>query len=143
MTAVIDIVNNLIFKAKENNEISDVKFQKGYKNDFSQSPVNGYIAIVKIEKIIQSVSFVGGYLDSQNKGDIYTVDLVLDVYSDNDIAGEELSSTVLKIHQAVIQADDKGIIDSFAISPIEFDSNIKAIYRKISYNLQLCLHKEE
>ena len=51
MTAVIEIVNNLIKKAKENEAVNNVRFLKEFRQDMAESPVDGYIAVVKIENI--------------------------------------------------------------------------------------------
>lgn len=143
MTEVINIVNSLIYKARENENIKNVKFVKAYRENFAQNPVEGYIAVVKIEKISKTNSFAGGFADSKIKGEMFSVCFALSVYSDNDITGEELSSTALKIQQAVADADESSIIESSWISPIEFDSDIKAIYREINFTLAFCLCGDE
>ena len=143
MTAIIDIVNSLICKAKENECISNVKFVKAFRENLAEHPIDGYIAVVKVEKITKTEDFVGGYAKNNIKGEMFNASFALDVYSGNDITGEDLSATTLKIQQAVCLADESNIIDDSWILPIEFDSNLNAIYREIKFNLSFCLCGEE
>ena len=139
MTAVIEIVNNLIKKAKENEAVSNVRFLKEFRQDMAERPVDGYIAVVKIENIDMSQSFAGGLYDKYIKGEMYSVKVTLTVYSGNDISGEELSAVTLKVYQALTDADTDNIIADSFVSPIDFDESIKAIYRKINFDLAFCL----
>ena len=115
MTAVIEIVNNLIKKAKENEAVSNVRFLKEFRQDMAERPVDGYIAVVKIENIDMSQSFAGGLYDKYIKGEMYSV------------------------NQALTDADTDNIIADSFVSPIDFDESIKAIYRKINFDLAFCL----
>lgn len=143
MTRIIDICNNLIYKAKENEDIQNIKFFKAYREDFAQTPIEGFMGFIKIEKVGFSQTFVGGFADSSSKGQMVDVTLAIALYSDNSISGEALSVASTQVHQAMIKADDKGIIKNSSISPVEFDTNIKSIYREIRFNLAFCLCGEE
>ena len=130
-------INNL--KAKKNTEIDCVTFVKAFKNNMAQSPVEGFVAVVKTESINMSGSFAGGYADSNIKGEMYTAKVVLDIFSGSEISGESLSDITLKIMNAIEKADESSMISNMEVSPIEFDENLKGIFRKLIFQLDFCL----
>lgn len=143
MTQIIDICNGLICKAKENEAIQNVKFLKAFREDFAQTPIDGYIGIVKIEKVSFSNQFAGSFAKNNTKGQVVDVTMAIDLYSDNSITGEELSVATVQVQQAMYDADETDIIQSSSISAVRFDTDLKSIYREIILNLSFCLCGDE
>jgi len=139
MTRIIDICNDLIFKAKEDERIKEIKFIKAYKENFAQMPIEGITAVVNIDKIVFGETFAGEYAESYKKGQLVEVALKIDLYSDRSFSGEELSIFAVKVQQAIYGADENDVIESSSISAIRFDSDLKSIYREIIFNLSVCM----
>ena len=143
MTAIFDLVTTLIKRAKENEQIKDVRFVKAYKSEIAENPVGDYLVAVNLENVMQTQSFVGGYFNDGVKGQMYSAKLVLRVYADRKKSGEDLGRLSLKIQEALTKADSNNIISGLSIGPISFDGNFESIYREISVNLEFCLCGEE
>lgn len=143
MTKITEIVNSLIKKAKKDPDIQGVTFVKAYNNRLAACPVEGFVAVVKIENINLEESFAGGYAESNIKGEMYNVKLELDVFSDSDITGESLSDMTLRVMRAIQNADESSIISDVYVTPIEFDEKLNGIFRKIVIQLDFCLCGDE
>lgn len=142
MTAIIEKINSLVKTAKKDKRLENVVFVKGYRSKLAKAPVEGFVAVVKIENINRLQSFAGGFFDGQRKGEMYAVKLAVDVYSGSDISGEDLSFVTLEVFEAIKSALEVGVIDSCCISPIAFDKTANAVYREIAIELSFCLSGE-
>ena len=143
MTKIIDICNSLIKKAKENETLQNIKFIKSYREDFAQTPIKGYMAIVNIDRVDLKDAFAGEYVSNNSKGRLAEVLLKFDLYADNNYTGENLSIKSVQLQQGLYEADENDIIQSSSISAIRYDSDLKSIFREISFNLSFCLCGEE
>ena len=132
MTRINSIINNLITKVKEQDNLNNVCFLKAYNKDMAQKPIKGYIVVVDFKQLVQSQSFVGGYFSNDLKGEIYSAKVVLRVYTGRESSGKDLGDIALKISAALKEADKDSLITDIFIGPITYDSQFEAIFREIT-----------
>lgn len=139
MTTVNNIVNELIKSAKNLYQGDYVRFIKGYSDKTAEKPVNSLVAAVDVREVSRSQDFIGGYFSPALKGEFYNVKLSLRVYAGRKGSGENLGKVTMDLLEALNNADEDSIIESSAVSPIEYDSQLMSIYREINLNLGFCL----
>lgn len=139
MEIIYNIISRMVTKIKENEELKDIRFLKAFDNNYGQNPFDDYIVTVDLKKLTQGQTFVGGYFDSNSKGQLYSGKIVFRVYSDREKSGENLGNITMKIYNQLLSSDDNGIISNSNISPITYDSDFEAIYREIAIEVEFCL----
>lgn len=139
MNRIIEVINSLIIKAKNQNDLGNVKFLKEFTSCVTSELTGGFVAAVKIEDVNMKDDFAGGYVENQVKGISFEVNFAVEVFSSRDIHGESLSDIALKIMNSIIKADNNKLIYNAVACPIEFNERLNAISRKIKFQMNFCL----
>lgn len=139
MNSINDIAESLINSIKDNPEFANVKFLKAYGvSDYD--PGHGSIsAVVNIEDIERGKSYLSRLYDAQTYGDVFSSKLTIRVYATENISGESLTETSVKLRQAIINADGGGFIYKNKISPINYENDTGAVYREINFLIEYVL----
>ena len=115
-------VDRIIAGLKVNEALKNVRFIREYGSDEAPSPVNGMTAVVSVRDMSTEKSYIGGYLSPSIKGESYNAGVEIRVY-------------------APATENGSGLSHSEAAS-IEFDPDMNAIYRTVSFNMEFCLCEE-
>ena len=99
--------------------------------------------MVGINQITRENGFFGGRLSSSVSGERYSVRAEIRVYAPASENGTGLSGVVSELIASLESADSEHIITGASASPIEFDPNINAVFRKIEFGASFCLCREE
>lgn len=139
MNSIIDIAESLINGIKDDPGFSDIKFLKAYGvSDYE--PCRGSVsAVVNIEDTERGKGYLSRLYDAQTYGDVYSAKLTIRVYAPDNISGESLTETALKIRRAVVNADSGGFIYKNKISPIKYENDTGAVYREVSFLIEYVL----
>lgn len=142
MEQVMDLLENIIVRAKSFDSISNVRFVREYGNHMAETPINSFLAVVSVTGSSLDKRFIGGFVSSNLKGEQFGADVEICVYSPLSENGSGLSEITSEIMQALKKADVEKIIENISISPINFDSNLNSISRTISFRMEFCLCEE-
>ena len=143
MSEIYRVIETLIKDAKRNINQDNLTFVKAYNNNIANAYSDKLIAVVNVGELNKSQDFIGGYFDETIKGDMYSLNLYIRVYSDKSNNGEDLGKATINIYEALKDADESHIIEKSSVGPINYDENVGAIYREISCRLDFCLCGEK
>ncbi|MGN1468292.1 MAG: hypothetical protein ACI4W1_08290 [Ruminococcus sp.] len=142
LNEIEEIVDRLIVKAKGDSELSKVRFVKAYKEKEAETPVSGYLAVVSIESMTQTKSFLGNAVNQGLKGEKYTADVKVKIYAPNYEDGQDLTGIAGIFCNSIKNADDKNVIEEVCFEPIGFDENMNAMYRPCNVKIGFYLCEE-
>lgn len=135
-------VDRIIAGLKVNEALKNVRFIREYGSDEAPSPVNGMIAVVSVRDMSAEKSYIGGYLSPSIKGESYNAGVEIRVYAPATENGSGLSEVVSEILLGLKTADAEKTITHSEAASIEFDPDMNAIYRTVSFNMEFCLCEE-
>ena len=131
-------VDRIIAGLKVNEALKNVRFIREYGSDEAPSPVNGMIAVVSVRDMSTEKSYIGGYLSPSIKGESYNAGVEIRVYAPATENGSGLSEVVSEILLGLKTADAEKTITHSEAASIEFDPDMNAIYRTVSFNMEFC-----
>lgn len=135
-------VDRIIAGLKVNEALKNVRFIREYGSDEAPSPVNGMTAVVSVRDMSTEKSYIGGYLSQSIKGESYSAGVEIRVYAPATENGSGLSEVVSEILLGLKTADAEKTITHSEAASIEFDPDMNAIYRTVSFNMEFCLCEE-
>ena len=142
MSEIFRVVDALIKDTKRKLK-EKITFVKAYSDNIANNYSDKLIAVVDMGEIKKLQEFIGGYFDEAVKGDMFSLDLFIRVYSGRNSNGEDLGKATIDIYESLKEADNSKIIESSWVSPIDYDENVGAIYRQINCRLDFCLCGEK
>ncbi|MCQ2514501.1 MAG: hypothetical protein MJ089_05380 [Ruminococcus sp.] len=135
-------LDRIIVGLKRIESLKGVRFVREYGSHYSEIPVSGFLAVVSLKNTSQSKNYIGGYLSSVVKGDNYSADAEIRVYAPASENGNGLSEIVSEIFTGLKKADNEKLIANAKIAPIDFDADINAIFRVVSFHMSFYLCEE-
>lgn len=142
MSEIFRVVDALIKDTKRKLK-ENITFVKAYSDNIANTYSDKLIAVVNMGEIKKLQEFIGGYFDEAVKGDMFSLDLFIRVYSGRNSNGEDLGKATIDIYESLKEADNSKIIESSSVGPINYDENVGAIYRQINCRLDFCLCGEK
>lgn len=142
MSEIFRVVDALIKDTKRKLK-ENITFVKAYSDNIANTYSDKLIAVVNMGEIKKLQEFIGGYFDEAVKGDMFSLDLFIRVYSGRSSSGEDLGKATIDIYESLKEADNSKIIESSSVGPINYDENVGAIYRQINCKLDFCLCGEK
>lgn len=133
MTQIQEKIDSVILGLKRRPGLEGVRFVREYGTANIETPVRGMLAVVSISQITREKGCIGGYLSSTEKGESYTAKAEICLYAPSSENGSGLSGVIGEILAGLEDADAGHIITDAAASPIEFDANINAIMRRVTF----------
>lgn len=135
-------VDRLIVRLKQLEPLCNLRFVRAYGTHKTESPVKGLLGVVSIRETTLSKSYIGGVTEGGVKGDKYSAVISIRVYSPKTESGSGLSETVGELMLGLKEVDDEKIITKTSVSAIEFDRDMNAICRTVSFGVDFCLCEE-
>ncbi|MGN1130407.1 MAG: hypothetical protein ACI4Q8_03565 [Ruminococcus sp.] len=142
MSEIFRVIDTLIKDTKRKLK-ENITFVKAYSDNIANTCSDKLIAVVNMGEIKKLQEFIGGYFDEAVKGDMFSLDLFIRVYSRRNGTGEDLGKATIDIYESLKEADNSKIIESSSVGPINYDENVGAIYRQINCKLDFCLCGEK
>ncbi len=143
MTLIQQKIDNIILRLKQRPELERVRFVREYGTANIETPLRGMLAVVSLSQITREKGCIGGYLSSSVKGGRYSAKAEISLYAPADENGSGLSEVIGEIIAGLEDADSEHIITDATASPIEFDANINAIFRRVTFGIAFYLCGEE
>lgn len=142
MNQIESQVDRIIRAVKKLDGIRGVRFVKEYNRVNLETPVNSWIASVSITDTSVSKSYIGGYLSSSVRGDMYCAGVEIRLFAPVDENGAGLSELACELVEGLKKVDEEKIITEINASSIEFDPDLNAIYRRVNFTIDFCLCEE-
>lgn len=135
-------VDRIVARLKENSALSGIRFVREYSSNQLESPIDGWLAAVCITDVKLSKSYVGGYMSSSLRGEVYSAGVEIRLFAPAEENGSGLSELASEIISTLSEAKNELNISSVTASAIGFDPNSDAVYRTVSCKLEFCASGE-
>lgn len=135
-------VDSLIVRLKHQDALTGIRFVREYANSNMETPVRGLLAVVSIVGTNREKGYIGGYLTSSVRGEVYSAHVEICVYAPQSENGNGLSEAVSELLEGLKKADEEKLITAASASSIEFDPDTNAVFRKVDIQLEFCLCEE-
>ena len=135
-------IDRLIVRLKQLEALENLRFVREYGPHKKESPLKGALAVVSIKEVSLTKSFIGGVSEGGVKGEKYSATVSIRVYAPNMESGNGLSETVGELMLGLRVSDEEKIITDMSASAIEFDAEIGAVYRTVSFGVDFFLCEE-
>ena len=135
-------VDRIVARLKENSALSGIRFVREYSSNQLESPIDGWLAAVCITDVKLSKSYVGGYMSSSLRGEVYSASVEIRLFAPAEENGSGLSELAGEIISTLSEAKNELNISSVTASAIGFDPNSDAVYRTVSCKLEFCASGE-
>ena len=135
-------VDRIVARLKENRALSGIRFVREYSSNQLESPIDGWLAAVCITDVKLSKSYVGGYMSSSIRGEVYSAGVEIRLFAPAEENGSGLSELAGEIISTLSEAKNELNISSVTASAIGFDPNSDAVYRTVSCKLEFCASGE-
>ena len=135
MTQIHKQIDALVFRMKRLSALQDFRFVREYAGANIETPVRGLLAAVCIVGEEREKGFIGGYLTSAHRGESYAAKAEIRAYAPRSENGSGLSDAVSRLMAGLDVADEEHIITELGASSIEFDANLNAIFRTVSFSV--------
>lgn len=142
MNQIENQIDQIIFALKSIDALDSVRFIREYGSHTAEVPISGMLAVVSVLDMTHSKDYIGGYLSSALKGEQYSAKAEIRVYAPATENGNGLSEIVSEILLGLKKVDSQKIIQNLNASSIEFDTDMNAIFRTISFEIEFCLCEE-
>lgn len=135
-------VDRIVARLKENSALSGIRFVREYSSNQLESPIDGWLAAVCITDVKLGKSYVGGYMSSSIRGEVYSAGVEIRLFAPAEENGSGLSELAGEIISTLSEAKNELNISSVTASAIGFDPNSDAVYRTVSCKLEFCASGE-
>lgn len=135
-------VDRIVARLKENSALSGIRFVREYSSNQLESPIDGWLAAVCITDVKLSKSYVGGYMSSSIRGEVYSAGVEIRLFAPAEENGSGLSELAGEIISTLSEAKNELNISSVTALAIGFDPNSDAVYRTVSCKLEFCASGE-
>ena len=135
-------VDRIVARLKENSALSGIRFVREYSSNQLESPIDGWLAAVCITDVKLSKSYVGGYMSSSLRGEVYSAGVEIRLFAPAEENGSGLSELAGEIISTLSESKNELNISSVTASAIGFDPNSDAVYRTVSCKLAFCASGE-
>ena len=135
-------VDRIVARLKENSALSGIRFVREYSSNQLESPIDGWLAAVCITDVKLCKSYVGGYMSSSIRGEVYSAGVEIRLFAPAEENGSGLSELAGEIISTLSEDKNELNISSVTASAIGFDPNSDAVYRTVSCKLEFCASGE-
>lgn len=135
-------IDRIIVRLKQLEPLGALRFVREYGSYRKECPVQGLLGVVSVRETTLSKSYIGGVTEKGVKGDKYSAVVSIKVYAPETGNGVRLSETVGELMLGLKEVDDEKIITKLNVSAIEFDPDMNAISRTVSFGVDFCLCEE-
>lgn len=136
-------VDRIIKRIRQNEALAGVRFVRGFNSAPAENPISGYLAAVCVTGINLNRRFVGGYMSSSVKGEVYNADTDIRLYAPACENGSGLSAVAGEIISALKEIEGEENIGGISASAIVFDPDADSIYRTVSFKTEICAESGE
>lgn len=132
-------LDTIINTLKAMPEFEDVRFVREFTTQYAETPISGFLAAVRVIDTGLVESYLGEIALSPLKGDVFSAEAEIRIFAPKNQSGSGLSTLTGKMLTALKEADKEGIITELSAGTIEFDTNLSAIFRRLSFKVEFLL----
>ncbi len=132
----------IINKLRQIPEFERVRFVREFTNQYAETPVSGFLAAVIVKSTELTESYLGGE-SPDGRGDLYTAEAEIRIYAPNGKNGSGLSALAGDMLAELRKTDFPGKISGLKAGAIEYDQNMSAVFRRLSFKLEFFVSGED
>ena len=132
-------LDTIINTLKARPEFENVRFVREFTAQYAETPISGFPAAVRVIGTGLTESYLGELASAQVRGDMYSAEVEIRIFAPKDQNGSGLSTLTGEMLTALKEADKEGIITELRAGAIEFDTNLSAIFRRLSFKMEFVL----
>ena len=129
-------MDTIIDSLKASPGFENVRFVREYGNTYIENPISGFLAVVRVKGFGVSESYLGGLAPDKSKGCLSFAEAEIAVYAPKSKNGSGLSKIAGDMISVLKTVDDGSTISGLRASSIEFDQNLCAVFRRLSFKLE-------
>lgn len=142
MTQIEDNINALVRRIKQEEELKDFTFVKGFSSLDHPNPLySNLIAVSTLDTQVET-QFVGESVGEGLKGSIVNATVKFRIYATKNDGGDGLLSLCCALCDVIKRCDRENVCEDIKISSINFDSDANTVYRDVISELSFCLYEE-
>ena len=115
-------VDRIVARLKENSALSGIRFVREYSSNQLESPIDGWLAAVCITDVKLSKSYVGGYMSSSIRGEVYSAGVEIRLFAPAEENGSGLSELAGEIISTLSDSKNELNISSVTASASALES---------------------
>ena len=143
MTQIKQKIDAVVKNLKAVPEFSKVRFVREYTDKFTETPISGFLAAVCVKSTELCETYLGGLIMPRKKGKMYRAVAEIRVYAPKNQNGSGLSELVGEMMYRLEDADEENIITGAKAGAIEFDENVSAVFRRLTFTVEFFEGGEE
>lgn len=132
-------LDTLVRRLKQTAALAPVRFVREYAAEYAETPVRGWLAAVGVTSVVRRGGYFGGMVSSSRKGGRYDVTAEIRLYAPTGANGSGLSKKTNALLALLEQADEEHLITAAQVSPIAFDADCSAVFRRVELQMRFCL----
>jgi hypothetical protein len=133
MNNITEVADDIVRRARAG--LYGIRFIKAYRKEYAERPPEDFLAVVNLEKVESSRSFIGDVCCNGLRGEAFNAELRISLFAPYDEGGEALGLRALSLCDALRNADNNGYIEELYITGVNYDKNSITIYRDIVVRL--------
>lgn len=142
MRQIEDNINELVLKIKQDENLKDYCFVKGFSATDHPNPLRGYLIAVSTLDTQVGTSFIGENVGENLKGSIFNATVKFRVYAPKKAGGDGLLSLSQILCEAIKRCDTQNVCEDISVSSIAFDNDAMTVYRDVVAELSFCMYEE-
>lgn len=136
-------LDSIVRNLKAFPEFSQVRFVRGYTDKLTETPVSGFLAVAGVKSTEPAESYLGGLIAPLRRGRLIRAEAEIRVYAPKSQNGSGLSELAGEMLYRLEDADEESIVTAARAGAIEFDTNVSAVFRRLSFNIEYVEGGEE
>lgn len=133
--------HNLIKSVKSYPQLADVRFVRRFGTYPAENPVVGYLASCGISEMKSAPVFLGA--DSPSDHAFCELVATIDLYCPFDAKPLETEKKALLVAEKILTADKESVVKSVELKDVTFNSDLRALVRKIQIKMEVYIAGEE
>ena len=142
MTQILDYIDDLVKRIKEDKAFTDICFVKGFNSKEHPNPLCGYMIAVSTLDSETSTRFIGSSKDDNPSASMYNATVKFRLYAPKNDGGDGLAMLAYDLCEAIKRCDTLNMCEDIKTSAIAFDSDAMTVYRDVVAQLSFCLYDE-
>lgn len=142
MKQIEDCINELVLKIKDDDELSNYTFVRGFSALEYPNPLEDYMIAVSTLDTQAGTQFVGENISGNLKGCVLNATVKFRVYAPKNDGGDGLLSLACTLGEAIKRCDTLNACEDITTSSIAFDNDAMTVYRDVVASLSFCIYEE-
>ena len=128
---------------KQRAALEQLRFVREYGSESAEVNVRSPLAVVGVVQASRERGYIGRHVTASLHGETYSAEAEIRLYAPADANGNGLAEIVSEVLAGLNAADEEHIITSASASSIEFDPDLNAVFRRVTFHMAFCVCEKE